>query len=203
MLQTSAAGATVTYPPPAVVETGSGLASSSCAPLSGSVFPLGLTTVRCVATDVAGNTGSAAFTVTVNAVSGSLDGRMFGVGEIGDTGRHRHFVFRVSQVRNQDYGRLEYWRTTRGDVDWTTTSIAIRASRAITTLTSVMIIATHPITSKRRQLAASSSQTIRDFSRAAVLSQSSIQPVQWRRQMERSNRLCVRGRGNRPGRTGP
>jgi hypothetical protein len=38
----------------------------SCAPPSGSTFPLGTTTVTCTATDTHGNTGSASFTVTVN-----------------------------------------------------------------------------------------------------------------------------------------
>ena len=38
----------------------------SCDPASGSVFPVGNTTVECSATDEAGNTGDASFTVTVN-----------------------------------------------------------------------------------------------------------------------------------------
>ncbi len=38
---------------------------ASCAPTSGSTFPLGATTVTCTATDAHGNTGTAAFTVTV------------------------------------------------------------------------------------------------------------------------------------------
>jgi ELWxxDGT repeat protein len=39
--------------------------SLSCAPTSGSMFPLGATTVTCTASDVSGNTASATFTVTV------------------------------------------------------------------------------------------------------------------------------------------
>jgi hypothetical protein len=109
-LQTVPAGALVTYPGAAVVETGSGLASSACLPASGSVFPVGVTTVTCRATDVAGNTGSATFTVTVNPAP---DGRMYGVGHV-DNGRagRSHFVFRVAQLRNLDYGRLEFWSVT-------------------------------------------------------------------------------------------
>jgi Tol biopolymer transport system component len=38
----------------------------SCEPASGSVFPIGDTTVECSATDEAGNEGTASFTVTVN-----------------------------------------------------------------------------------------------------------------------------------------
>jgi Tol biopolymer transport system component len=40
----------------------------SCDPPSGSVFPIGDTTVECTATDEAGNIGRALFTVTVNPV---------------------------------------------------------------------------------------------------------------------------------------
>ena len=104
--QTMATGAVVTYQPLTIVETGSGLASSSCLPASGSTFPVGLTTVNCAATDLAGNTGSAAFTVTVNP---ALDGRIYGVGFINQGGLHHHFAFRVAQIRNQDSGRFEYW----------------------------------------------------------------------------------------------
>jgi hypothetical protein len=103
--QASAAGAVVTYPSPTIVETGSGIASSSCVPASGSIFPVGLTTVHCTATDLAGNTGSAAFTVTVNP---SRDGRMHGEGFINRGGRRHHFAFRVAQVRNHDEGHFEY-----------------------------------------------------------------------------------------------
>jgi hypothetical protein len=37
----------------------------TCAPASGSIFPLGTTTVACTATDAAGNMASASFRVTV------------------------------------------------------------------------------------------------------------------------------------------
>jgi Tol biopolymer transport system component len=41
----------------------------SCEPASGTTFPIGDTTVECSATDEAGNTGTASFTVTVNPPS--------------------------------------------------------------------------------------------------------------------------------------
>jgi Ca2+-binding RTX toxin-like protein len=41
----------------------------SCIPRSGSVFPIGRTIVECTATDEAGNTGRASFTVTVNPIT--------------------------------------------------------------------------------------------------------------------------------------
>lgn len=61
---TSASGAHVAYPAPVVSDNAPGV-TYSCAPPSGAFFPLGVTTVSCVATDAAGNTASASFTVTV------------------------------------------------------------------------------------------------------------------------------------------
>jgi len=107
--QTSAAGAAVSYPPPTIVETGSGIASSGCLPASGSVFPIGLTPVLCTARDRADNGSSVTFTVTVTPLTVPPDGRMFGAGFIDQGGTHRHFTFRVAQIRNHEYGRLEYW----------------------------------------------------------------------------------------------
>ncbi|WP_298821575.1 HYR domain-containing protein, partial [uncultured Chloroflexus sp.] len=43
----------------------SGSVAVTCAPASGSVFPLGETTVSCVASDAAGNRASGSFTVTI------------------------------------------------------------------------------------------------------------------------------------------
>ena len=43
----------------------SGSATVTCAPLSGSAFPIGVTTVHCQATDAAGNTATGSFTVTI------------------------------------------------------------------------------------------------------------------------------------------
>ncbi|HXI51461.1 MAG TPA: CHRD domain-containing protein, partial [Candidatus Saccharimonadales bacterium] len=42
-----------------------GIASFSCAPPSGSTFPLGTTTVTCIAADTVGNSNSCSFTITV------------------------------------------------------------------------------------------------------------------------------------------
>jgi len=44
----------------------SGSATVTCVPPSGSAFPLGVTTVNCTARDMAGNTTTGSFTVTVN-----------------------------------------------------------------------------------------------------------------------------------------
>jgi len=61
---TSAAGASVTFSASAI-DLVYGNVAVTCAPASGSTFALGVTTVACAATDGSGNTGHAAFTVTV------------------------------------------------------------------------------------------------------------------------------------------
>src|SRR5262249_26966194 len=58
----------VTFPTPAISDNAPG-ATVVCTPASGSVFPVGTTTVNCVATDPSGNTASCSFTVTVYDVS--------------------------------------------------------------------------------------------------------------------------------------
>lgn len=62
---TSPSGATVTYSAPTAVDLVDGTVPASCDVPSGSLFPLGSTTVTCSATDAAGNTGDKQFTVTV------------------------------------------------------------------------------------------------------------------------------------------
>lgn len=75
---TAPAGATtavVTYTPPTATDSASNSLTPTCssAPTtglsSGSSFPLGITTITCSATDSAGNTGTALFTVTVVAAA--------------------------------------------------------------------------------------------------------------------------------------
>jgi HYR domain/PKD domain len=67
---TSPAGAVVTYS--AAITDNVAVATSSCAPASGSAFAIGTTTVTCTAVDAAGNTATAAFTVTVKGASGQV-----------------------------------------------------------------------------------------------------------------------------------
>jgi hypothetical protein len=107
--QTSADGAVVTYPAPAVFESGSGVVSQSCTPASGTQFPVGKTTVTCTATDNAGNVGSATFVVTVNAASQLIDGSMYGIGYVAAGRTHNHFLFRMTHLGNRDYGLFEFW----------------------------------------------------------------------------------------------
>lgn len=61
---TGSTGATATFSASAA-DIVDGNVAVSCSPASGSVFPLGTTSVTCTATDAAGNQGSASFSVTV------------------------------------------------------------------------------------------------------------------------------------------
>ncbi|MDQ3610312.1 MAG: HYR domain-containing protein, partial [Actinomycetota bacterium] len=63
---TSGNGAVVTYTAPAASDAVDGKVAVSCEPASGSTFVLGETTVACTATDAAGNTSVANFTVVVH-----------------------------------------------------------------------------------------------------------------------------------------
>jgi hypothetical protein len=56
--------AVITYPIPTVSDN-CGVASVACNPPSGSVFPVGVTTVSCAATDMSGNASSTSFRVTL------------------------------------------------------------------------------------------------------------------------------------------
>jgi hypothetical protein len=58
-------GSAVTYTAPTAVDNIDGPVPVTCSPLSGKVFPLGVTKVHCSATDVHGNTGTATFEVSV------------------------------------------------------------------------------------------------------------------------------------------
>jgi hypothetical protein len=66
---TGRAGAAVTYGPPHARDLIDGDVAPICAPASGAVFPIGDTRVDCEATDAAGNTAGAGFTVTVRDTS--------------------------------------------------------------------------------------------------------------------------------------
>lgn len=62
---TSTAGAPVDYATPTATDAVDGPVAVTCAPASGSTFPIGTTTVACSATDKAHNTAHASFVVTV------------------------------------------------------------------------------------------------------------------------------------------
>jgi hypothetical protein len=65
---TSSNGANVTYAAPTASDNCPGV-TATCAPASGSLFPVGSTAVTCTATDASNNTRTCQFTVTVEPVS--------------------------------------------------------------------------------------------------------------------------------------
>jgi hypothetical protein len=69
---TSASGAHVTYTA-AAHDAQDGILTPDCEPASGSLFGLGATRVICTATDTAGNTARAGFTITVVRADGADD----------------------------------------------------------------------------------------------------------------------------------
>lgn len=69
---TSLAGASVTYSTPTATDDVDKTDPVTCAPGSGSVFAIGVTTVSCTATDKAGNAAHTSFTVTVSANAPSV-----------------------------------------------------------------------------------------------------------------------------------
>jgi FG-GAP repeat/HYR domain/Abnormal spindle-like microcephaly-assoc'd, ASPM-SPD-2-Hydin len=72
---TGPTGRVVTYSASAS-DPGSGVATSSFLPASGSTFPIGATTVNASATDNAGNTATGSFTVTVQDTTAPVGGTM-------------------------------------------------------------------------------------------------------------------------------
>jgi uncharacterized repeat protein (TIGR03803 family) len=68
---TSETGAVVSYSPLAV-DTCDANPLINCAPISGSVFPIGTTEVHCTASDASGNTATCNFTVTVVGARGVI-----------------------------------------------------------------------------------------------------------------------------------
>lgn len=69
---TNALGTAVTYSAPIVTDS-CGIAGVACSPASGSVFPVGDTTVTCTATNDGGYIATCAFTVHVSGASEQLD----------------------------------------------------------------------------------------------------------------------------------
>jgi hypothetical protein len=118
---TDSSGVAVTFAVTALDDV-DGVTPVTCVPASGAKFAVGVTTVTCSSTDAAGNIGTDTFNVTVTYTPPATpDGRIYGLGHVDDGGKHHHFAFRVSEVGNRDYGRLEYWvhdrRTSARDDD--------------------------------------------------------------------------------------
>ena len=86
-------GATFSYTATAADTDGTAV-DVTCVP-AGTTFPLGTTTVECSATDAAGNTGSASFTVTVRDTTAPVITPAANVsGRFGHVGRHHRHLRR-------------------------------------------------------------------------------------------------------------
>jgi hypothetical protein len=81
VLTVNAAGAVVNYPPPVVAGTCPPF-TVVCVPPSGSVFPVGMTTVTCTATDRSGKTATCTFKVTVIRRFVEVDKMDFGLAQL-------------------------------------------------------------------------------------------------------------------------
>jgi predicted extracellular nuclease len=82
---TSFDGATIVYTLPAATDNLDAVVAVLCAPASGTFFPVGATTVSCTASDLAGNTATTSFVVTVTLSDEA--GSMLGIGQISSTSR--------------------------------------------------------------------------------------------------------------------
>lgn len=92
---TGITGASVNYSLPAVQDNVPG-ATIACAPPAGATFPVGSTTVRCIATDTSGNTSSCAFKIVV------LGPRGLGQKVLGDL-----MLLRATLPNPKDRGELD------------------------------------------------------------------------------------------------
>ena len=78
--------------------------SVTCTPASGSTFPIGDTTVGCVAKDEAGNATNGSFLVTIAPPAATVDGRMSGAGEVVAGSQRTWFMFAVRKSATSETG---------------------------------------------------------------------------------------------------
>jgi hypothetical protein len=98
----SSAGQVVSYTVSATdAVTGSPVVT--CAPASGTTFPIGVTLVQCSASDAAGNSASDSFAVTITA---TVAGRLHGAGSIGSNAAKISFRLDVRAAASGDSGSL-------------------------------------------------------------------------------------------------
>lgn len=100
---TSDSGAVVTYAA-TVADLLDPTPSFSCAPASGSTFPVGSTTVTCTASDAAGNSSTRSFVVTVGGTT--TPGHMHGAGFVRSGGKRYGFELDVREGVRGERGRF-------------------------------------------------------------------------------------------------
>jgi uncharacterized protein len=100
---TSAAGGVVTFATPEATDNLDASVAVTCAPASGATFAVGNTGVTCTAEDLAGNSASVSFTVSVTL---PVEGRMSGAGQVGQGALHTVFNFQVWEEHFTESGAL-------------------------------------------------------------------------------------------------
>jgi hypothetical protein len=104
-------GVSVAYPLPAASDVVDPSPVVACEPASGSVFPVGVTTVDCSATDVSGNRSTGSFRVTVSSVTlRATFGAPIGPSEVVDINPGRTLPVKVALTADGS-------PTTRGSVE--------------------------------------------------------------------------------------
>ncbi len=100
----SPAGAVATWAVPTAIDTVDGPVGVACAPLSGALFPIGVTTVTCTSADTTGNRSTSTFTVTVTDVT--TPGEMRGNGHLRSGDAKVQFSFDVREGASGERGNL-------------------------------------------------------------------------------------------------
>ncbi len=110
VVATSPAGANVVYSVSAV-DAVEGVTAVVCVPTSGTVFPIGMTTVSCATQDTRGNAASGAFQIVVTPPMNV--GLMIGLAELDTIAVRNQFVFVIGEnSTGGEAGGIEYVRTT-------------------------------------------------------------------------------------------
>ena len=111
VVTTDPGGTTVAFDAPSASDVADGSPSVACSPSSGSVFPVGTTTVTCTATDASGNDSSASFRVslTLLRLAASFDEPIGDAGVV-RVGNGRTVPVKVRLTRNGEELRSgEVW----------------------------------------------------------------------------------------------
>ena len=101
---TSASGAAVTYTNPTARDYNNVAVPVTCAPASGSTFPIATTTVTCTATDAYAHSATTSFTVTVTNVT--TPGEMRGEGTVKNGDDRYKFNFDVRERVSGERGKF-------------------------------------------------------------------------------------------------
>jgi hypothetical protein len=97
-------GATVVYVLPIANDNLDAVVPVLCAPASGTFFPVGATTVTCTANDIAGNTATTSFVVTVTRSDDA--GAMLGIGQVSGASRVTFTFFARQAASGAERGWL-------------------------------------------------------------------------------------------------